>query len=819
MLGTFLRSTHHLNRLIVGASHPLKVLISNNYDGVTDGVIIKVNDNSNRELFLCFNNWSGESNIGGYLSNIKIDTKLNELIHNIMREYNRCIMFENLYRLGRGFSSIASILVIPENLDELYSKFISENKKVLLQLENKYITNIDNNNLCKYLFSLTENANYTAWAIKENKRHGLTLPFLFNIINWANKNTQLIKELKLQNIVAYDGVSSVCKLREEIHRLDIKKRAKAVISTFNTEQKKLLKANFENIPHDLLSRFGRLSLSKRQNFIRKMSTVSSLDEILRQMAFVSNQHFMWSKESLLDFIENNNNFKSKIVFTNDNIVLLEVNDYEDVKYFAKTTNWCISKNKTYWRQYMDNGQRTRQFILFNFNEKEDSELSIVGFTTIDSSSISHAHSFTNKSLVDVSNNSRFESILKSSVKNIYEILHENKVPSSAYLSTKDIFSTWDEKTFWNVINHNTKNSIDFTIYHHVEDKELVLSYNSSEYVDFFSRFLGGRNYINLVQDYYNLKVFMFVDFTKDITDEDKIRYALIYNKKGGIEDPSSVFNSNGFVCDETFNSLLSLYHLPYDTICRPLLKSNMYADTLRHGGYKAISELFEHEDVNKFLMVNGSNSVKDSFKSTFYNAIQCCSVDFFKLIEKYQIKWEKTLPLELITSYADFIIRQGENYRSHSRSNRMYNEKEFLSVANNNPLQHLNIHAQYYIVYTILLSALIDMTKSNKKIFGQLLDFIHHLINSYEDRSNMFLLISRIYAKALNDGIQTQHRENFLNSLIRNMSISEIYDLIVNEITSEKDREYILKNVSLKAELKSKWAKLDEVGVNVAVGS
>ena len=73
MLGTFLRSTHHLNRLIVGASHPLKVLISNNYDGVTDGVIIKVNDNSNRELFLCFNNWSGESNISGYLSNIKID--------------------------------------------------------------------------------------------------------------------------------------------------------------------------------------------------------------------------------------------------------------------------------------------------------------------------------------------------------------------------------------------------------------------------------------------------------------------------------------------------------------------------------------------------------------------------------------------------------------------------------------------------------------------------------------------------------------------------------------------------------------------------
>lgn len=119
---------------------------------------------------------------------------------------------------------------------------------------------------------------------------------------------------------------------------------------------------------DTLAKFGKLSSTKKNNFIRKMSTVEDGDEIMKQMAYVVNVHFEWNKDSLIDYITHTENLHAEIVSINGDIVLVKVNDYDAVKYLGKSTNWCISKNKTYWNQYTkDEGQAT-QYIIFDFSK-------------------------------------------------------------------------------------------------------------------------------------------------------------------------------------------------------------------------------------------------------------------------------------------------------------------------------------------------------------------------------------------------------------------------------------------------------------------
>ena len=107
--------------------------------------------------------------------------------------------------------------------------------------------------------------------------------------------------------------------------------------------------------------------------------------------------YEWNKESFMKFLTNNEDFKYNIIHDKDNIVLLLVNDFETIKHIAKTTNWCISKNMQYWKNYMTS-TLNKQYVMYNFGLKEDDEYSIVGFTVSDNNRITHAHSFTNISL-------------------------------------------------------------------------------------------------------------------------------------------------------------------------------------------------------------------------------------------------------------------------------------------------------------------------------------------------------------------------------------------------------------------------------------
>ena len=65
-------------------------------------------------------------------------------------------------------------------------------------------------------------------------------------------------------------------------------------------------------------KFSKLSDVKKNNFIRKVSTIEDLNELMRQMRHASSLHFSWNKDSLMDFLENVEGIKYEIVCENEN---------------------------------------------------------------------------------------------------------------------------------------------------------------------------------------------------------------------------------------------------------------------------------------------------------------------------------------------------------------------------------------------------------------------------------------------------------------------------------------------------------------------
>jgi hypothetical protein len=63
----------------------------------------------------------------------------------------------------------------------------------------------------------------------------------------------------------------------------------------------------------------------------------------------------------------------------------------------------------YWKNYMTS-TLNKQYVMYNFGLKEDDEYSIVGFTVSDNNRITHAHSFTNISLMNGINSPIYHNI-------------------------------------------------------------------------------------------------------------------------------------------------------------------------------------------------------------------------------------------------------------------------------------------------------------------------------------------------------------------------------------------------------------------------
>ena len=399
MIGKSVRGLRHLWRL--SDSFPKEILINFKDYGYNFCHVIKTDSNSPvGERLVIFNNhvgW-GHNGIVSYLSKCYFNESDVKFLSSNYTRVIEWVMDKNSMRNELPF--IYDITLLPDNFEDEYKKFLSSNSKMIRTITSKYGYGPENMiSKCMYMYT-DGSKNFYQWAIDRHFQNGVSMSTIRRIMLWNECYGQLSKKLTKNTITAYKSSMDVFELSDELRLLRRDKRINDTINMFNTAQKKILRnVEFTEKDKETLSKFYRLSETKKVNFVRKMSTIEDYAEIMRQMRHITSTHFDWNKNSFMDFIANVEGMKYEKMFENGDVVLVKVEDYETIKNLAKTTNWCISKNKTYWNQYIEHRDDSTQYMVFDFSKKEDDLLSIIGFTTEYNRGITHAHDFTNNDIM------------------------------------------------------------------------------------------------------------------------------------------------------------------------------------------------------------------------------------------------------------------------------------------------------------------------------------------------------------------------------------------------------------------------------------
>lgn len=470
----------------------------------------------------------------------------------------------------RQYNFFTEIILLPPTFENDYESFLKENSKMMKNVFERYCLS-PNDITTKRFYIITDGSkHFFQWAVDLFFKHNCSIQTITNILLWNDCYKQLVKNLSKGTITAYTTMDSINMLLDELSFLRTEKRISDAINSFNTAQKHLLKNNPLSIKDkQTLARFSKLSETKRINFIRKVSTIEDYNELMRQMRHVTSVHFSWSKESFMDFIQNVEGVKYEMVFENDAIVLVKVLDYETVKQLGKTTNWCISKNKTYWNNYIEHYQgKTAQYMIFDFSKLEDDKLSIIGFTTTRNKGITSAHNFTNDNLMqsDNINSTMLKSyLLKFDGKsNIYDILNRCGIDITLVAHYDKPNYHWDYESMMKYLYECVEKD-NVTIVKNEDNKKVVLLVNDENIKYFF-----GDSYIdNIPSDEYYEKHLIFADFTASQYDSNKLQFGIISNASSDEEYCIGLFDENGRNTNTNFDNKLMEFGLPYDIIQRP----------------------------------------------------------------------------------------------------------------------------------------------------------------------------------------------------------------------------------------------------------
>lgn len=634
MIGTNIRGIRHLWR--VSDCSLRKILVRCGERGWDICEVIKTKPDSKiGERMYIFNSCYNENNYS-----ISTLSSLSTEMHDMLSEVTHSRSLEvvkNFYGFKGCDGLLSEITLLPKSFDEDYASFLKENAKIVKNLTEKYGVNT-NDIRVKRIYIYTEGSKYFfQWAMDLYFKAGCSMRTIFNILTWNEHYKQLTKNLSKSTITAYTSQNSINDLMEELAILRNEKRVNDAINSFNTAQKKLLKTNEQSkTDKNTLARFSKLSDTKKTNFIRKVSTINDYQELMRQMRHVTSVHFEWSKDSFMDFIKNVDGINYEVVYENDSVVLVKVTDYETIKQLGKTTNWCISKNKTYWNNYIEhNHGKATQYMIFDFSKFEDDKLSIVGFTTTYNKGITSAHNFTNDNLMNGGNNMN-SLLLKSYLarfddsNSIYKILQDCGIDITLVAHYDKPQYKWSYEDLMSYLYECVdKNNVDIIKY---DGNRLVLSVRDENIKYFF----GDAYMDNISSDDYGEQHIIFADFAMSQYDPNKLIFGIVYD--GGSEGNycSCMYNeaSLSVNANVNFDSKLIEFDVPYDIIRRTddinkrarnaftSFNVNMLMDCIKKEKnclHKAMAEYFEQENIYHVIYQSVINFLSFDYLNIIYD--------------------------------------------------------------------------------------------------------------------------------------------------------------------------------------------------------
>jgi hypothetical protein len=120
---------------------------------------------------------------------------------------------------------------------------------------------------------------------------------------------------------------------------------------------------------------SKISENELQNLIgKKLASIKTSDEFEKYLEKVINQFNGFNPEALLVKLAKNN--IEPLLMDND-IYVFEVKNFEDSKTLG-SPSWCIARNQHHFESYTGNGKR--QFFIYDFNQNEKSNESMIGIT-------------------------------------------------------------------------------------------------------------------------------------------------------------------------------------------------------------------------------------------------------------------------------------------------------------------------------------------------------------------------------------------------------------------------------------------------------
>lgn len=288
--------------------------------------------------------------------------------------------------------------------------------KQVASLADKYGINTETNAVFDTIIKLFDNkANYQMWAIKAVFERKVTIDNLIAIADWAEKNHTAISKLSKKNLVTYTSENDFNVLLIEIETIDKIALMKKVISYFNTAQKKMLteymkineltsldgrKESFTN-SYNLLYKFNKMPKYRKEKFISLASAYTSISSLLEGIKNCLNKSYSWNKEDFLNFLEFNQKEGCEIVYNKGNIVIVQIPDFDTAKLLCGggRTEWCLTREAQYFRNYVTSVSSRVQYFLFNFGKPEADDTAHVGFTVDSNQGITYAHSTKNHNMM------------------------------------------------------------------------------------------------------------------------------------------------------------------------------------------------------------------------------------------------------------------------------------------------------------------------------------------------------------------------------------------------------------------------------------
>lgn len=656
MIGTSIRSLRHLWRVCDDSLIPALVNFRNGDNELSH--VLKIENNKHfRDSLVFFNrhntNEYGEVGVSTYASNIN---GIREII--AANGYSRCytILKENLTRFdSRESNSIGEIILLPKTFSADFNEFLKNNGKMFSNLSRKY--GMDPNGLTSKMLYIYANGskNFFLWAANLMFSQRVQMSTVRSILIWNDLYGQLTKDLSKGTITAYTNRESLDALMVELSTLRKNKRINDAINSFNTTQKKLLKNNeLSKLDKETLAKFSKLTEIKKLNFIQKMSSIDDFDELMRQMRFTCSIHFSWNKDSFNDFLENVEGLKCKKIFENENSILIEVFDYETIKQLAKTTNWCISKNKSYWNNYVEQQSSNKQYMVFDFSKKEDDKLSIVGFTTNKNKGIINAHDFTNNDLMGNGGETALTTLKSYIAKflernNIYKVLAHCGIDISVIANYPNQPYSWDKESALNYL-HECVNQENVDTLMSNGDK-IVLSVKDEN----IKYFLGDGYIDHVPVEYHSYQHILFFDFSLSKYDSNRIRIAIIRNHQD--EDTCFLFFDAQMREKRDFEMKLTEYNLPYDIIRRTDNVPNRLCDALLSYNMPMVNECMKTVDKHQLLdIINDYVGYEEMEHLLRVSIIQYVSFDYVNFIYDNGLTISQTIGYDMTRELCRSII-------------------------------------------------------------------------------------------------------------------------------------------------------------------